>query len=336
MKVIVTGGPGRVGKAVVDRLVGNGFQVKVIDLAEGLEIPGAAYTSCNILDYSSLRTVVQGFDAVVHLAAYAAPYVAASDEVFLTNVQGTFNVFKACEEAGIRRVVQASSINALGIYLGRKPTPIHYLPVDEDHPCVSTDAYSLSKYMVEEIGDYYWRRSGITSVALRFPYVAPVIYHETIKAEREKVQALCAYLAKQSVGERLRWYEQTQAQFDSLRPQGVFENREDFRLFRASLLTKFETGWSVMLNRANLWTCVDERDAAQSVEKGLVASYEGSHALFINDDHNWTGIPSRTLAKLFYPGVKTFQKTLTDTDTLVSIDRARRLLGFEVEYSFGA
>lgn len=335
MKVLVTGGAGGVGKPVVDRLVRNGFEVKVIDLAEGLEIPGAVYASCNILDYSGLRAQVQGCDAVVHLAAYASPSVASSDRVFQTNVQGTFNVFKACEETGIRRVVQASSINALGLFYGTKPAPIHYLPVDEDHPCVTTDAYSLSKHMIEEIGDYYWRRSGISNVALRFPYVAPVTFYATINDRRDKIQEFCDHLKRQTIEQRQRWFEKASAQFNQIRLQGALENREIYQQSWSSLDDEFRTNWMVMSNRVNLWACVDARDAAQAVEKGLVANFEGSYALFINDDHNFAGIPSLTLAELFYPDVKTFKKALADTDSLVSIDRARRLLGFEVEYSFG-
>jgi hypothetical protein len=57
--------------------------------------------------------------------------------------------------------------------------------------------------------------------------------------------------------------------------------------------------------------------------------------LFINDSRNNTGIESKVLAELFYPDVTTFKKDLADHETLVSIDHARRLIGFEPEYSFG-
>ncbi len=91
-----------------------------------------------------------------------------------------------------------------------------------------------------------------------------------------------------------------------------------------------------MGSRVNFWTCLDERDLAQAMELALVKPYEGSHTLFVNDDHNWTGVPSRTLARLFYPDVAEFKSPLEGTSTLVSIDRVQDLLGFKVEYSFGA
>ena len=90
-----------------------------------------------------------------------------------------------------------------------------------------------------------------------------------------------------------------------------------------------------MSNRVNFFVALDERDSAQAIEKGLTASYSGSHVLFINDSRNWTGVDSRLLAELFYPDVTVFKKELVGDETLVSIDAARRLISFEPEYSFG-
>ena len=336
MRVLVTGGSGSVGKEVVRRLAGQGFQVKVIGRTSGIEIPGASYETCDINDYPSLRNAVRGFDAVVHLAAIPNPSMGTSDQVFLVNVQGTFNVFKACEEEGIRRVVQASSINALGVFYGIKENPIQYLPVDEDHPCISTDVYSFSKHVIEEIGDYYWRRSGISSVALRLPYVAAVSYHETNRNRQKRTGEICERLMKLSTDERQAWFNQAWAKYNSLRAQGILENREFIKQLRSSQPGFPDDGFFAMSNRVNFWTCLDERDSAQAVEKSLMTDYEGSHTLFVNDDQNWTGLPSRLLTELFYPDVTTFKKELPDKATLVDIDRARKLIGFEVEYSFGS
>jgi UDP-glucose 4-epimerase len=209
MKVMVTGGTGAVGKEVVRRLIGHHYQITVLcrtpQVAAG---DGATYVVGDITDYPSLQRAVQGCEAVVHLAAIPNPSAGSSEKVFLSNVQGTFNVFKACEEEGIHRVVQASSINALGIFYGKVEAPIHYLPVDEDHPCVSSDAYSFAKHVIEDIGDYYWRRSGISSVALRLPYVAPVAHHQINEGRKSKTRDLCDRLLKLDPNERLGWFEQ--------------------------------------------------------------------------------------------------------------------------------
>ena len=184
MQILLTGGSGSVGKAIVDRLVKHGYAVRVIGRKAGVQFEGAEYRSCDINDYPSLREVIRGCEAVVHLAAIPNPASGTPEEVFRSNCQGTFNVFQAAAEEGIRRIVQASSINATGQYYGVKPAPLNYLPMDENHPVFSTDAYSFSKHVIEEIGDYFWRREGICSVAYRLPYVAPVAYHETVKQNR--------------------------------------------------------------------------------------------------------------------------------------------------------
>lgn len=336
MRVLVTGGNGNVGKAAVARLVKNGFSVKVIGRTAGVEISGAEYEVCDINDYPHLREAVRGFEAIVHLAAIPSPSMETSDQVFYANVQGTFNVYKAAEEEGIRRVVQASSINALGIFYGRKPAPIHYLPVDEDHPCVSTDVYSLSKRLIEDIGDYYWRRSGISGVAYRLPWVAPAGYHDLNPKRQLRVRAIVERLAALSAEERWQWYQHAWQQYNDLRAQGILEDRALAQQIKSEQPELLGDDYFVMGSRVNFWTCLDERDSAQAIELALVKSYEGSHALFVNDDQNWTGLPSRTLAELFYPDVADFKSPLVGASTLVSIDRVRDLLGFNVEYSFGA
>jgi UDP-glucose 4-epimerase len=336
MRVLVTGGTGAVGKATVTRLVKNGFSVKVVGRSAGIEIPGAEYEVCDINDYPHLREAVRGFEAIVHLAAIPSPSGGTSDQVFLANAQGTFNVYRAAEEEGIRRVVQASSINALGVFYGRKPSPIHYLPVDEDHPCISTDVYSFSKHVIEEIGEYYWRRSGISGVAYRLPWVAPASHHTVNPGRQARVQAIIERLNALNAEERSRWYQNTWQQFNALRAQGILEDRQVAQRIRAEQPELLGDDYFAMGGRVNFWTCLDERDSAQAMELALVKPYEGSHALFVNDDHNWTGVPSRTLVELFYPDVTDFKSPLDGTCTLVSIDRVRNLLGFKVEYSFGA
>ena len=71
----------------------------------------------------------------------------------------------------------------------------------------------------------------------------------------------------------------------------------------------------------------------QAIEKGLTTDYDGSHVLFINDDHNWLRYDAETLAGLFFPDVEERKRPLTGSESLVSIDAARALIGFEPEHS---
>jgi nucleoside-diphosphate-sugar epimerase len=115
MTVLVTGGIGRVGAVVVQWLLDKSYAVRIIDTrAEASPPPGAAYHPCDINDYPALREQVRGCEAIVHLAALASPASGSPDEVFRINAAGSFNIYRAAEEEGIRRVVQASSIRQFG------------------------------------------------------------------------------------------------------------------------------------------------------------------------------------------------------------------------------
>ena len=176
MRVLITGGTGVVGKEITARLVERGYNVRVIGIDAEARIDGAEYSRCDIMDYEHIREQVRGCDAIVHLAAIPNPRQSAGQETFQVNVAGTYNVFEAAAQEGIQRIVQASSINALGCAWSPNEIAPQYLPIDEGHPTFTTDAYSFSKQIIEEIGAYYWRRERIASVALRFPAVLRAEY----------------------------------------------------------------------------------------------------------------------------------------------------------------
>jgi hypothetical protein len=85
----------------------------------------------------------------------------------------------------------------------------------------------------------------------------------------------------------------------------------------------------------NFWTTLDARDSAQAIEKSLVAEYDGSHPLFVNDSLNTVGVPSRDLARLFFPEVRRLG-ALEGEASLVSIGLARELIDFEPEHPMAA
>ena len=87
-------------------------------------------------------------------------------------------------------------------------------------------------------------------------------------------------------------------------------------------------------SRNNFWALLEARDAAQAFEKSLTADFEGCHPLFINNDHNSSGIESEQLLSLFFPDVPARKRPILGTEALVSSERARKLIGFEPEYSF--
>jgi UDP-glucose 4-epimerase len=337
MKVLVTGGTGNVGRAAVQRLVAHGHQVTVIGRRPDIEIEGAAYRRCDITDFDTLRTHVRGVEGIVHLAAIPYPGGAPGEEVFRVNCSGTYNVYRAAADQGVAKIASASSINALGYNYGLVSFPIRYFPIDEDHPTHTTDSYSFSKQVVEDIGDYFWRREGVSSVNLRLPgvyeYDAERWAHMREWTARFRQTLLELFAAPEA--ERRARVRAVVAQFDASRPdRSLPRAREEMRRRRAAMredpdMTLLFGGFG----RSNFWASIDARDSAQALEQGLLADYRGSHALFVNDNHNAAGVDSEDLVQLFFPEVEGRSHPLHGTETLVSIDRARAVLGFEPEHS---
>jgi len=337
MKVLVTGGAGHVGKATTERLIGLGWEVRVIGLEREIDIPGAEFANCDVQDFRALREQVRGCQAVVHLAAVRSPHLAPAPTVFGVNVMGTFNLFEAAAAEGIHRVVQASSINALGCAYNLTDFAPQYFPIDEDHPSVTTDPYSFSKEVIEDIGEYFWRRDGISSVALRFPWVYKQEFAESedLRKRRLNMRAVVDALSRLSETERQAKLAALKAEVLEFRKLRPMEFREE-GVERPPVRDREDYMWyAYMGDRFNLWAMLDERDAAQSIIKGLTADFEGAHTLFINDSHNSLGYPSAMLVGYFFPELDKTKVRLSGSEALVSIDKARALIGFEPEYSLG-
>jgi nucleoside-diphosphate-sugar epimerase len=328
MKVLVTGGTGAVGRMAVARLIENGHDVTVIGRSPDIVIEGAQYKQCDILDFDCLTENIAGMEGVVHLAAIPNPGLGTGQEIFKVNCTGTFNVYRAAANAGIQRIVSASSINALGYNFGIKRFTLSYFPMDEDHPSFTTDPYSFSKQVMEEIGAYFWRREGISSVFLRLPGVYEMTEERMERMQQFRAAAQQQYqdLLDMDEVERTEVVQGIIRQHDQLRAELAFESRENWRTMRQLPYAR------VMFGYSNFWASVDARDSAQAIEKGLLADYAGSYPLWVNDSHNSAGIPTETLASWFYPDVP-LKRRLEGTESLVSIDKARKLLGFEPEYS---
>ena len=330
-RVLITGGAGRVGRATTARFVEHGWDVRVIGIEPDVKLEGAEYVLCDINDYEALRKQVHGCQAIVHLAAIPAPSIMNSPEMFHINTAGTFNVFEAADAEGIGRIVQASSINAIGCAWNTTDIAPPYFPVDEEFPSVTNDAYSFSKKVVEDIGDYYWRRCGLSSVGLRLPAVYPAEHLSSKKflQDREQMQYLLDTFAQVPEEERLK------------RLAAAAKKVVEFRGRRQMEYPAAAKGWSEPEGdwlvqayhggRFNFWAYIDDRDAAQAAEKALTADYEGSHPLFVVNAQNWVGYNSEKLLELFFPGV-TVKRRIEGADSIISIEKAKTLIGYQSEY----
>jgi nucleoside-diphosphate-sugar epimerase len=183
-KVLVTGGSGKLGRAVLRDLVEHGYAVLNVD-QQPLSEPICPSVRIDLSNFGEVASAILGgiderggpFDAVVHLAAIPAPGLAANARTLSNNVTSSYNVFEACRLAGIKNVVFASSETVLGLPFD---TPPPYAPVDEEYFPRPESAYSLGKLLDETMAAQFCRWDpDLRMVGLRF---SNVMYPEDYKA----------------------------------------------------------------------------------------------------------------------------------------------------------
>jgi UDP-glucose 4-epimerase len=167
VKVFVIGGAGYIGSHVVRELLDRGHAVTVFDnLSSGLRgnlYGEAAFVHGDIMDYDALsRTAAEGFDALVHLAAFkaAGESMVKPEKYSRNNISGTMNILNAASAGGIKHIVFSSSAAVYG-----EP---QYLPVDEKHPQNPSNYYGFTKLEIERFLEWYEKLRGIRYAALRY------------------------------------------------------------------------------------------------------------------------------------------------------------------------
>lgn len=173
MRIAVTGATGLVGRAVVECALGDGHQVVGIDRVSPPEpaATGVEYRVVDTTSHADLLSAVRGADALIHLAAYPSPGGRPDHETFNNNVVSSYNALSVGVQLGMKRLCQASSINAIGASYSRSPR-YDYLPVDERHPTYNEDPYSLSKWVCEAQADSFCRlHSELAIASMRFSWI---------------------------------------------------------------------------------------------------------------------------------------------------------------------
>jgi nucleoside-diphosphate-sugar epimerase len=209
----------------------------------------------------------------VHLAAIPAPGRHPNAVIFRVNTLSTYNVFEAARRFGVKNVVWASSETVLGLPFN---TPPPYVPVDEEYPARPESAYSLSKFLGEEMARQF-----------------------------------------------ARW--DPELKIVGLRFSNVMEPH-DYERFPGFDTDARQRKW-------NLWAYIDARDAAQAIRKGLEAKIKGAEVFIIA---NADGVMSRPNAELMaevFPDVP-LKPGIGPNETLLSIEKARRVLGYEPQHSW--
>ena len=185
MRILVTGGAGFIGSHVVDRLVNEGFRVRVVDnLSSGslanikrhIDSSAIELVVGDLKDPEVALRVVDGVDTVFHYAANPEVRVSTTNpEVhFNENIVATFNLLEAMRRRrNVRELVFASSSSVYG-----EPLEI---PVGEDAPVKPVSIYGASKASCENLIHAYAKLYGFKAIALRYANVAgPRLRHGVI------------------------------------------------------------------------------------------------------------------------------------------------------------
>jgi nucleoside-diphosphate-sugar epimerase len=272
MAIVVTGGSGKAGRAVVRELVDYGADVLSVDLVRSPELP-CRQLQADLTDFGEAVEALRGAESVVHLAAIPAPGLRPDELTFRVNTTSTYNVFSAAAQHGLRRVVWASSETVLGLPFERERPA--YAPIDEEHPAYPEYSYALSKLISEELARQFSRWTGIPFVGLRFSNVIePADY------------------------------------------------------------VQFPTFWQdPLLRKWNLWGYVDVRDVAQACRLAVESDLAGAEVFIVAAADTVMTRPSLDLLAEVFPEVPV-KGEVGELETLLSIAKARRLLGYEPAFSW--
>lgn len=200
MRVVVTGGAGRLGQLTIDELLDHGHEVVSIDKAPISARAGRSLV-IDLLQAHDLARAFEGADAVIHLARKKFPYtsngfdpasrtwktpdVLGDAAIFSYNVTISYNVMAAAFAAGVKKLAMGSSLTIYGFYYPSRWSAPEYLPVDEDYFLNPQDPYSLSKLVVERACDAFASKSDMQIASLRFAGICADFTHQNLRERRK-------------------------------------------------------------------------------------------------------------------------------------------------------
>ncbi len=165
-RVLVTGGAGFLGSALVDRLRRDGVETIGSDLGHGAANP-AGLRACDLTDRRQVDALVdnQQIDTIIHAGAVSGPMVMAERplDIWQINVTGTAYLLEAARRNRVNRFVLCSSVDVYG--------PSSSGVISEDTDFAPETVYGASKVAAEAAMTGYSREHGVDAVALRFSWI---------------------------------------------------------------------------------------------------------------------------------------------------------------------
>lgn len=157
--ILITGAAGRLGTQLRRGLAPLARTLRLASL-DGVENLGPNEDSVifDLADEAAVLKAVEGVDAIVHFGG--APNERPWQEILDSNIRGSYHIYEAARKHGVKRIVYASSVHAIGYHRLEDQ-------IGTDAPHRPDSLYGLSKCFVEDLGRLYWDKFGIESVALR-------------------------------------------------------------------------------------------------------------------------------------------------------------------------
>lgn len=209
-RLLITGAAGNLGRELRKGLAPLATTLRLTDRAE--MAPAADHEEvmqCELGDFDAVTQVVEDCDGVVHFGA--APVERPWAEILDSSIKGGYNVYEAARRHGIKRIVYASSIHAVG-YVRREEG------ADTDTAHRPDSLYGVSKCFVEDLAKMYFHKFGIESACLRinscFPEPADRRHLATWLSFRDLVQLVERCLVAERIGHTVVY--------------GISDNREVF------------------------------------------------------------------------------------------------------------
>ncbi len=166
-KIVLTGAAGRLGSYLREPLAQLADVLVSSDIAEdvGKLYSGERYVQADLTSYEQIHALLDGAEMVVHFGAYGdeAPF----ETILGPNIVGAYHVWEAAWQQGVRRVVYASSIHAVGMHANTE-----FIGTDAPHR--PDTFYGLAKCFAEDLASLYWDKRQVESVCLRILSCAQV------------------------------------------------------------------------------------------------------------------------------------------------------------------
>jgi len=196
---VVTGSLGRVGLAVCEELERHSIPWRGVDFLASPVFTASgrfAHVKYDLRDYGAAIEALSGASAVIHSAAIAFPSFEPDQKTFNDNVMSAYNVFSAASFLGLERVIWLSSEEVYGHPFGEKLPS--YLPIDEGHPLLMGNSYSLAKSVTEQMANFFHETGKSQFLGMRSTVVQGeedyVLYPGFTANPESRVWALWSYI----------------------------------------------------------------------------------------------------------------------------------------------